>query len=466
MSRSTRPATTSPSTVSGRWLLLALLATAQLMLIIDVTVVALALPQMQADLQLSRETLTWVVSIYALVFGGLMLLGGKAADVYGSRRVVLLGLGVFTVASLLAGFASDPFSLLAARAAQGLGAAALSPAALSVVARTFQGAELAKALGVWSALGGAGAAVGVLLGGVLASGPGWPWVFWINVPVGVVLFVALLRTVPQRTPAGGRLDGIGAVVVTASTALLILGLVSAGDSGWISLATLIPIVVAALGYAAFVWRQRVAKNPLIDLAMLTRRPVATGFGLIFVATALMIAVFFLGSFIFQRVHGFTALDTGLVFLPVALGSIAGAQLGGRALGRFSPRVVGGAGLAVTAVASLLAATTFSMTLLVVGMSLAALGIGLAFVASAASVFSAVAPQDAGVGSGALSTFHEFGAATGVSAVSSIVAAGISGESYAAYSDGFWLLVVVAVASTVLAFALLPGRTASAAAAAG
>ncbi|MFC8680185.1 MFS transporter [Microbacterium ureisolvens] len=461
MSRSARSTTAPASTVSGRWLLLAFLATAQLMLIIDVTVVALALPRMQAELELSRGTLTWVVSIYALVFGGFMLLGGKAADVYGSRRVVLVGLGVFTIASALAGFAADPATLLAARAVQGLGAAALSPAALSVVARIFQGAELAKALGVWSALGGAGAAVGVLLGGALTAGPGWPWVFWINAPIGVILFIALARTLPRMSAPGGALDWIGAFLVTAATAALILGLVNAGDAGWGSPATLVPVVAAALGYAAFVWRQRAARYPLIDLTMLARRPVAAGFGLIFVATALMIAVFFLGSFIFQRVHGFSALDTGLVFLPVALGSIVGAQLGGRAVVRLGVRVVGGSGLAIAAAASILAATTVSMTLLVVGMSLAALGIGLAFVASATSVFSAVAPQHAGVGSGALSTFHEFGAATGVSAVSSIVAAGIAGESFAAYNQGFWLLGVVAVASTALAFALLPGRTAAA-----
>ncbi|GAA5205283.1 MFS transporter [Microbacterium kyungheense] len=462
MSQYTDSSADAATAVSRRWLLLALLATAQLMLVIDVTVVALALPQMQAELDLSRSALTWVVSIYALMFGGFMLLGGKAADVFGSRTVVLLGLGVFTVASVVTGFAADPVALLAGRAIQGLGAAVLSPAALSVVARTFQGAELAKALGVWSAVGGMGAAVGVLLGGALTAGPGWSWVFWINAPVGAVLFVALVRTLPALPGWGGRLDWIGAVVVTASTAALILGLVNAGDAGWTSAATLIPVAAAALGYAAFVWRQRTAKHPLIDLRMLTRRPVVTGFGLIFVATALMIGVFFLGSFIFQRVHGFTALDTGLVFLPVALGAIAGAQLGGRAVTRLGVRVVGTSGLAITAAASVLAATTASMTVLVIGMSVAALGIGLAFVASATSVFSAVAPQEAGVGSGALSTFHEFGAATGVSAVSSIVAAGVAGESSSAYEDGFWLLAAFAAVATVLAVALLPGRTRSAA----
>ena len=440
-----------------RWRMLAFLGIAQLMLIVDVTVVALALPQMGADLDLSRGTLTWVVSIYALVFGGLMLLGGKAADVFGSRRIVLIGLAVFTIASLLTGFATDPTTLLAGRALQGLGAAAMSPAALSVIARIFQGAELAKALGVWSALGGAGAAIGVLLGGLLTSGPGWSWVFWVNVPIGAVLLVALARTVPALPGAGGRLDLLGAALVTLSTAAVIYGLAAAGDAGWFSFATLLPILAGALGYTLFAWRQRTARAPLIDLGMLTRRPVVAGLGLIFVATALMIAVFFLGSFIFQRVHGFTALETGLVFIPVALGSIAGAQLGGRAIGRFGVRAVAVAGLAIAALGMATAAGIASMTVLVIAMSIASLGTGMAFVASAASTFSAVAPHEAGVGSGVLSTFHEFGAATGVSAVSSVVAAALTGGSLTAYNSGFWFASAVAAVAAVLAVAVLPRR---------
>jgi EmrB/QacA subfamily drug resistance transporter len=440
-----------------RWRMLAFLGIAQLMLIIDVTVVTLALPQIGADLELSRTALTWVVSIYALMFGGLMLLGGKAADVFGSRKVVLTGLVVFTVASLLTGFATDPATLLAGRAMQGLGAAAMSPAALSVIARIFRGTELAKALGVWSALGGVGAALGVLLGGLLTSGPGWSWVFWINVPIGAVLLVALARTVPALPGTGGRLDLLGAALVTISTAAVIYGLVSAGDAGWLSLATLLPILAGAFGYALFAWRQRAARSPLIDPRMLSRRPVVAGLALIFVATALMIAVFFLGSFIFQHVHGFTALDTGLVFIPVALGSLVGAQLGGRAIGRFGVRVVAATGLMTAALGMAAAAGIASMTVLVIAMSIASLGIGMAFVASATITFSAVAPHEAGVGSGALSTFHEFGAATGVSAVSSVAAAALAGGSLTAFNSGFWFATAVAAVAAVLAVAVLPRR---------
>ncbi|WP_312181445.1 MFS transporter, partial [Arthrobacter sp.] len=188
---------------------------AQLMLIVDVTVVAIALPAMQADLGLDRAGLAWVASIYALVFGGLMLLGGKVADIVGPRRVVLAGLGLFTAASLFAGLAAGPEVLLIARTLQGVGAAAMSPAALSVIARTFSGDELSRALGIWSGLGGAGAALGVLLGGVLTAGPGWPWVFYVNVPVGLVLLVCLARWIRPLPGAGGRLDLAGAALVTA-----------------------------------------------------------------------------------------------------------------------------------------------------------------------------------------------------------------------------------------------------------
>lgn len=445
-----------------RWQMLAFLGIAQLMLIIDVTVVALALPQIGSDLELSRSALTWVVSIYALVFGGLMLLGGKAADVFGSRRIVLIGLAVFTLASLLTGFAADPVTLLVGRGLQGLGAAAMSPAALSVIARTFAGAELAKALGVWSALGGAGAALGVLVGGLLTSGPGWSWVFWVNVPIGVLLFVALSRTVPRLLGAGGTLDWLGAALVTASTASVIYGLVSAGDTGWLSLGVLLPILGGAVGYALFAWRQRVVRAPLIDLGMLTRRPVVTGLGLIFVATALMIAVFFLGSFIFQRVHAFSAIDTGLVFLPVALGTIAGAQVGGRTLPRSGVRVIAVVGLVITAVGLALAAAIPSMTVLVIAMSVAAFGIGMVFVAASTSMFTAVAPHEAGIGSGALSTMHEFGAATGVSAVSSIAAAALVGSAPSAYSLALWFGVAVAALAAVVALVVAPGRSPAAA----
>nr|WP_194413751.1 MFS transporter [Microbacterium yannicii] len=414
------------------------------MLIVDVTVVAIALPDMQADLGLDRTTVAWVASIYALVFGGLMLLGGKAADILGPRRVVLAGLTVFIAASLLAGLAGSGEMLLLARALQGVGAAAMSPAALSVIVRTFTGPELTRALGVWSALGGAGAAVGVLLGGLLTAGPGWPWVFFINVPVGILLLIGLLRSVRPLPGSGGRVDVVGAALVTAATGAAVYGLAAAGDDGWLSASTLIAFCVALVGYALFAWRIRSTDAPLIQPAMLRRGSVVRGLGLIFVAAALMISVFFLGSFSLQQLHGFTALETGLSFLPVAAGSILGATLGGRIIPRWGVRAVSVTGLLITAAGLAAAAGIFSMTVLIVGTSVAGFGVGAVFVAAAGSMFSAVEPTEAGVASGALSTFHEFGAAAGVSAVSSVAAAALMSPGFAAFAPGYWFAAAVAL----------------------
>lgn len=426
-----------------RWRTLALLGVAQLMLIVDVTVVAIALPNMQTDLGLSRTGVAWVASSYALAFGGLMLLGGKAADVLGPRRVVVAGLGIFVAASLLAGLAGSAEVLLLARVLQGVGAAAMSPAALSVIVRIFAGSELTRALGVWSALGGAGAAIGVLLGGVLTAGPGWPWVFFINVPVGGVLLIGLLRSVRPMPGSGGRVDVAGAALVTVATGAVVYALVAAGDHGWLSVPTLSAAGVGLVGYALFGWRIRTAAVPLIDPGLLRRGTVVRGLGLIFVATALMISVFFLGSFALQHLHGFTALETGLSFLPVALGTILGSTLAGRVIPRWGVRTVSMAGLLIAAAGLAAAAWVFSMTVLIVATSVAGFGIGAAFVAAAGSMFSAIQPHEAGVASGALSTFHEFGAAAGVSAVSSLAAAALLTPAFASFAPGYWFAAGVA-----------------------
>jgi len=203
---------------AARWKILGFLGVAQLMLILDVTVVAIALPHIKSDLGLSREALTWTVSAYTLTFGGLMLLGGRLADIFGARRVLLIGLTLFTAASLMAGFSTSAETLLLGRVGQGAGAALLSPAALSLVVSLFQGEERNRALGVWSALGGGGAALGVLIGGILTAGPGWEWVFWVNVPIGLVILVALTKmlTTGLTSLTDRRLDVLGAVLVTAS----------------------------------------------------------------------------------------------------------------------------------------------------------------------------------------------------------------------------------------------------------
>lgn len=440
-----------------RWRILGFLGIAQLMLILDVTVVAIALPHMGTDLGLSRDTLTWVVSGYTLAFGGLLLLGGRAADLFGARRLALLGLALFAVASLVTGLAGDGVTLLGGRIGQGVAAAILSPAALSLVVTLFEGDERNRALGIWSALGGGGAALGVLLGGLLTAGPGWPWVFFVNVPVGLILVAALRLQLPaEPVPATrGRLDVAGAALVTAATGTVIYTLVRAGDDGWFTVTTAALLAVALGLYALFVLRQRRAASPLMDVSLLGRRPVAVGTMLILVATALMISVFFLGSFYFQEYRDFGALRTGLLFLPVALATMSGAQLTGRSIGRTGPRLPGVVGLAGAALGMAVSAYVDGDVAVVVGVSVAAAGTGAVFVVASATALGQVEPHEAGLVSGIVSTFHEFGASLGAAVASSVAAVSLAGTTTTGFTRGFTTAAIVAAVAALLMLALTP-----------
>ncbi|MGW0818302.1 MFS transporter [Streptomyces viridiviolaceus] len=442
-----------------RWPVLGLLGLAQLMLILDITVVAIALPDMGAELELDRAALTWVVSGYALTFGSLMLLGGRAADLFGAKRIVLAGLALFTAASLAAGLATGAPLLLTARIAQGAGAAMLSPAALSVVVRLFDGDERNRALGIWSALGGGGAALGVLLGGLITAGPGWAWVFFVNVPVGLVVLVVLTRILPTLPrAAAGSLDVPGAALVAAATGALIYALVRAGDHGWLNALSLSLLAFAAAAYAGFAAWQRRAPAPLMNLRLLGRRPVVAGIFVIAVATALMVGVFFLGSFYLQNHQGHGALTTGLLFLPVTLLTMAAATAAGRVIGLIGARPLAAAALLVAAAGFLVPVLWSGTTAMVTGVSIAAAGLGALFVVASATALGSVAPHEAGVTSGIVSTFHEFGASAGAAAVSSAAAAGITahtGATVSGFDDAFLVAAGVAAVSAVVAMWLIP-----------
>ncbi|MCP2342298.1 MFS transporter [Actinomadura rupiterrae] len=443
----------------ARWRILGFLGVAQLMLILDVTVVAIALPHIETDLGLSRQALTWTVSAYTLAFGGLMLLGGRLTDLLGAKRVVLAGLVLFTAASLVTGLADGAGVLLVGRVAQGVGAAMLSPSALSLVVALFDGEERNKALGVWSALGGGGAALGVLLGGLLTAGPGWPWVFFVNVPIGLVIAVVLAVLLPGGpVPAARpRIDLLGAVLVTASTAALIYALIGAGEHGWLSAFTGGLVAAAAAGYALFVLWQRRASSPLMDVRLLVRRPVATGVLLIWLATALMIAMFFLGTFYFQHARGYGALRTGLLFLPVALATMAGANLTGRVIGRLGARVPAVAGLLVSALGLAVPAVSMTPVTVTAGVAVAAAGVGALFVVASATALGRVAPHEAGIASGIVSTFHEFGASFGAAVVSSVAAASLAGTTLDGFTRGFTAAAATAAAGALATAFLTPRR---------
>lgn len=442
-----------------RWRILGLLGVAQLMLILDVTVVAIALPHIETDLGLSRAALTWTVSAYTLTFGGLLLLGGRIADLLGAKRVVLTGLLIFTGASLVTGLAASPEALLGGRVAQGVGAALLSPSALSLVVTLFASDERNRALGVWSALGGGGAALGVLLGGLLTAGPGWPWVFYVNVPIGLVILVALAALVPQQSAAAGRgrVDVLGALLVTAASGALIYALIESGDRGWLTATNAWLLPLAVVGYLGFVAWQKRARSPLMDVTVLTRRPVATGTFLILVATALMITVFFLGTFYFQDAQGYGPLLTGVLFLPVALATMLGAHLTGRALGRWGGRRLAVAGMLTAAIGMAVPAVWLHPVAVVVGVVIAAAGTGAGFVVASATALGQVAPHEAGVVSGIVSTFHELGASLGAAVISSVAAVSLVGSSLSGFTSGFVVAAATAATAGVVAAVLTPTR---------
>ncbi|GAA2844409.1 DHA2 family efflux MFS transporter permease subunit [Nonomuraea rubra] len=448
--------------------MLGLLCLAQFMLIVDITVVQVALPSIGADLALGREALTWVVTAYTLCFGGLMVLGGRLADVFGARGTLLAGLGVFTAASLVCGLAGSGAVLVAGRALQGVGAALLSPAALAVIVATFHGERRARALGVWAAIGGTGAALGVLVGGLLTAGPGWAWVFFVNVPIGLAVLAAVPAVVPAAAGRREVVDVPGALVVTLATALLIYGVVTAGDAGWAAAGTVLPLAGAVLLYVLFVVVERSVRSPLMRAATLARRPVISGTFVMLVATGLMLGLFFLSTLYLQHVLGFSPLETGLIFLPAAVAITAGAQLGGHLIGRVGGRPVAVAAFVLTAAGAALMArvspgTSVYITLLP-GFVLASLGIGPAFVTATTTTMANIPPGENGVASGVINTFHELGGSIGVAVVSTVAAAGLApgaaGAAGAAgaggFVAGFTLCAVVAGVAGAVALGLVPG----------
>jgi EmrB/QacA subfamily drug resistance transporter len=446
--------------------LLALLALAQLMVILDISAVNVALPDLAGDLSISGDDLGWTVTSYSLVFGSLLLLGGRAADLLGRRRVFLTGLGVFTVASLASALAPSEAVFFAARAGQGLGAALLSPAALSIITTTFQGPGRAKALGVWGAVGGAGAAIGVLLGGALTELVDWRAIFLINLPVGIGLAVAALRVVPADAarPQWRGLDVRGAVVATASLGALVYALSQAADAGWASAQTL-GLGLAGLGglvvFAAFELHTR---TPLLNVARLRERGVGGGFAMMLAASAVLFGSFLLTSMYLQQVLGAGALETGLAFLPMAVIIGLGAHLGGHLVGHVGLRIAMAAAFALAAAGMLLLAGVDSQgdyaADVLPGMLVAGLGLGIALVSVALSVLTGAADDEAGMLSGLNTTGHEIGGSLGVAVLVTIATGAIgAGASTGALADGigdaFLVSGIIAGVAGVIALFVLP-----------
>jgi EmrB/QacA subfamily drug resistance transporter len=448
--------------------LLVLLALAQLMVILDISAVNVALPDLAKDLDIGGGHLGWTITSYSLVFGSLLLLGGRAADLLGRRRVFLTGLGVFTVASLASALATSEAVFFAARAGQGLGAAMLSPAALSIITTTFQGPDRARALGVWGAVGGAGAAIGVLLGGTLTELVDWRAIFLINLPIGIGVAVAATKVVPADVarPQWRGLDLRGAVVATASLAALVHALSQAADAGWTSLQTLGLGLAGLVGLTAFAALELHTPKPLLNVSRLGERGVGGGFVMMLAASAVLFGSFLLTSIYLQDVLGTGALETGLAFLPMAVIIGLGAHLGGHLVGHAGLRIAMAAAFALIAGGMLLLAGVGGggsyVGDVLPGMLVAGLGLGIALVSVALSVLTGAADDEAGMLSGLNTTGHEIGGSLGVAVLVTIATGAIGTDRSASVAglasglgDAFLVSGVIAAVAGVVALLVLP-----------
>jgi MFS family permease len=420
------------------WTLLALLVVAQFMVVLDIAIVNVALPSIGDALGFADSGLQWVVTAYVLAGGGLLLVGGRAADRLGRRRVFLAGLGLFTAASLACGLAPSPAVLIAARVAQGVGAALLTPAALSIITATYDGAQRATALSVWGAVASGGVAVGVLLGGVLTTWLSWRWIFLVNVPVGLVAAALTPRLVPAFSRSGGSLDLRRALAFVAGATVLVYAL---SESEWWLLGVGVPLLA---GWA------RADRS-----GVLRNGPLVSGTVMMLGVTGILAGTFFLNSMYLQGELGWSALRSGLAFLPFVVAITAGVHVTSHTIGRTGSRTLLVTGLVLAALGA------FSLALapdqasyatdVLPGFAVLGLGMGIAFPAISIAALSDVAHETSGAASGLLSTAHEIGAALGVAALSAVAVATPPFD----YGSGSLAAAIVAGALALLAAVVMP-----------
>src|SRR5689334_17513629 len=446
-----------------RWLLPVLLV-AQLMVILDITAVNIALPHIAADLQLRGSSISWTITSYSLIIGSLLLFGGRAADLLGRRRMFLTGLGVFTASSLASATAGSAAALFGARAGQGLGAALLSPAALSIITAAFHGPQRTKALAAWGAVGGAGAAIGVLAGGVLTEFADWRTIFYVNLPVAALLLVAALKIVPadSRKPRFRGLDLAGAALATTSLAAVVYGITQANSAGWTSVQTHLCGLGGVAGLIAFAIYELHTEKPLLRVGRIADRSIGGGLALQLVAAGSIFGLFLLCSLYLQSVLGWGPLNTGLAFVPLALAAGVGAHISGHAISKYGVRGPLAAAFAIAAVGMFLLSRVGQhgsyLADLLPGMLIAGLGLGIAVVTVSMAVLAGARKDEAGMISGLASTGHEIGGTLGI-AIFSTIAAGsgaILGPQVAAgISHAFSVAAVVATLASGAALVLLP-----------
>jgi EmrB/QacA subfamily drug resistance transporter len=449
-----------------RWLALVLLSAAQFVVVLDASIVNVALPTIGKALDFSQDNLSWIVNAYVLTFGGFLLLGGRTADLLGRRRVFMAGLLLVAVASLAAGFAATEAQLIAARAAQGLGAAIISPAALSIVTTIFRdGAERNKALGVWGAVAGSGGAAGVLLGGILTDGLGWEWVLWVNVPVSLIAFALAPRLIAESrsTDEARAFDVAGAVTVTAALSILVYAVVDAERAGWGSAKTLGLLAVSAALLAAFVTIELRARKPLVPFSIFRIRTL-TGANIVgLLVGASLFSMFYFISLYMQQVLGYSAIHAGLSYLPLALTIMASAGIASQLVTKLGYKPVLAVGLLFITV-GLVWFSRISVgggfTTDILGPSLlAAAGLGFAFVTTTIAAVAGVEEKESGLASGLINTSQQIGGALGLAVLSSLATSHtsdlLSGGSglKSALTEGFQTAFLGGAAIAALGFVL-------------
>ena len=413
------------ATAKRKWLALALLSVVQFMVVLDIAIVNVALPSIQVDLGFSQENLQWVISAYALVFGGFLLLGGRSADLLGRRRIFLGGLAVFTLASLFAGLAWSEASLIAARGFQGLGAAIITPAALSILSTTFhEGRERNIALGVWGAVGGFGAAAGVLLGGILTDALSWEWIFFVNVPVGVVaMILAPILLDESRDARVKTFDLPGAVLVTAGLSSLVYAITQAGQEGWLAGRTVGFFVFSLALLAGFVGWELRHPEPLMRFGLLRTKTVAGANVAGFIMGTALFSMFLMLTLYMQQVLGYSAMKTGVAYLAVAGTAIIWSGVAAQLVTRVGVKPVLVSGMSFLT-AGLIFFTQVSVggsyvSDLLPGFLLIGIGIGFSFVPITIAALAGVEPAEAGLASGLINTSQQIGGALGIAALSTI-----------------------------------------------
>jgi EmrB/QacA subfamily drug resistance transporter len=456
-----------------RWQALALVCVAFFMTVLDGTIVTVALPSIKTSLSVSDSNLQWLLIAYSITFGGLLLLGGRAADLLGRRRLFMIGVALFSAASLACGLANTIGVLIAARAVQGVGAAIISPATLSIITTTFEeGSERNKALGIWGAIGGSGAAAGVLFGGILTKYAGWEWIFFVNVPVGA-LVLALTRPIVResRIPGLRGFDVGGAVTITSSLSLLVYAISKAPDVGWGTGRTIGLLIASAALFVAFLVIETRTSSPMVSFDIFRIRTVTGANVCGFFLGAVVFSNFFLLTLYVQQVLGYSALKTGLTFLATAGTVVPVAVISQALVTKVGPRPVLAVGLALITGGMLwytqIPVNGSFVTHLLPGYLLVGVGMAFSFIPISIAALGGVDPQEAGLASGLINTSQQIGGALGVAIAATVafthtktlLASGHSSAQAATsgFALGFWVLAGIGAISVVACLAFLGGR---------